>query len=249
MGVLFLSNSKGRDAEVMAESVRSMLRVRWLDAEGRQVASQRILRGTIDRDFDALLARFGTMSNVGQALIHDDPEIDFEAVGSFLYDTSRAYIGPDKKIVHRVTQWEVVRNPDGTERTRRPRQIAVPNVTADQPLRWSGKLLPKREVFNKVVIAAKLQAVHVNGLTYDFLYEMAKELEKKDSLLVVGAGPKANQPIVLRRGATPYRGFLEGRTRGEEYCLLLHLSNMELKAPAATPPSAEGGSKGQGEES
>ena len=87
MGVLFLSNSKGRDAEVMAESVRSMLRVRWLDAEGRQVASQRILRGTIDRDFDALLARFGTMSNVGQALIHDDPEIDFEAVGSFLYDT------------------------------------------------------------------------------------------------------------------------------------------------------------------
>jgi hypothetical protein len=239
MGVLFLSNSKGRDAEVMAESVRAVLHVRWMDAEGRQVVSQRILRGTIDRDFEALLARFGTLSNVGQALIHDDPEIDFETVGSFLHDTSRAFIGPDRKIVHRVTQWEVVRNPDGTERTRRARQVAVPNVTADQPLRWSGKLLPKREVFNKFVIAAKLQVVHVNGLTYDFLYEMAKELEQKQSVLLVGSGPKANQPIVLRRGATPYRGFLEGRTRGEEYCLLLHLSNMELKAPTAASSGAE----------
>src|SRR5262249_19574905 len=123
MAVLFLSNSKGRDAEVMAESLRNVLRVRWLDAEGRQVASQRILRGTLDRDFEALLARFGTMSNVGQALIHDDPEIDFEVVGSFLFDTSRAYIGPDRKIVHRVQQWEVIRNPDGAERTRRPRQV------------------------------------------------------------------------------------------------------------------------------
>ena len=82
-------------------------------------------------------------------------------------------------------------------------------------------------------IAAKLQLQHINGLTYDFLYAIAKELEQKDSLLVVGTGPKANQPLILRRGSLPYRGFLEGRTHGDEYCLLLHLSNMELKAPEA----------------
>src|SRR5713226_8777668 len=108
-----------------------------------------------------------------------------------------------------------------------------PNVGTEQPLLWSGKLLPKRDVFNKFVIVAKLQIMHINGLTYDFLIEMARELENKDSLLVVGAGPKANQPLVLRRGALPYRGFLEGRTRGDDYCLLLHLSNIELKAPEA----------------
>ncbi len=99
-------------------------------------------------------------------------------------------------------------------------------------------MLPKREVFNKYVMVAKLQIKHVNGLTYDFLFGIAQELEKKDSLLLVGAGPKANQPIILRRGALPYRGFLEGRTRGEEYCLILHLSNIELKAPEA-PTSTE----------
>jgi len=48
---------------------------------------------------------------------------------------------------------------------------------------------------------------------------------------LVGAGPKSNQPLILRRGSVPYRGFLEGRTKGDEYALVLHLSNMELKAP------------------
>ena len=84
------------------------------------------------------------------------------------------------------------------------------------------------------MFAAKLQVVHVNGLTYDFLVEIAKELEQKESLLLVGAGPKSNQPLVFMRGGTPYRGFLEGRTQGDSYCLILHLSNLELRAPAAS---------------
>ena len=59
---------------------------------------------------------------------------------------------------------------------------------------------------------------------------MAKELEDKNSLMLIGAGPKANQPLVLRRGSLPQRGFLEGRTSGDKYLLVLHLSNLELKA-------------------
>ena len=51
------------------------------------------------------------------------------------------------------------------------------------------------------------------------------------SLMMLGAGPRSNQPLVLRRGSTPYRGFLEGRVDGDRYCLILHLSNMELRSP------------------
>jgi hypothetical protein len=36
----------------------------------------------------------------------------------------------------------------------------------------------------------------------------------------------------------PYRGFLEGRTRGDTYRLVLHLSNLELKAPKPTAPAS-----------
>jgi hypothetical protein len=235
MAAIFLSNSKGRDSEVAAKIVRVPLRVRWLDGDGRQAANFRVLKATVDRDLEALLAQFGGLEQVGQALVAGDPEIDLERVGSFLRDTARVYIDQKRKIVHRVQAFEVVRNPDGSDRLRRARVLPTPNVTADNPQRWSGKLLPKKDVFNKFVFAAKMQIVHVNGLTYDFLYEMAAELERRDSLMLVGAGPKGNLPLVLRRGGSPYRGFLEGRTRGEQYCLLLHLSNLELKAPEAKP--------------
>ena len=102
-------------------------------------------------------------------------------------------------------------------------------------MRWSGVFINKDEACRKFVFVGKQQLVHVNGLTYDFLYAMAKELESKGSLMLLGAGPKSNQPLVFRRGGSPYRGFLEGRTQGEKYCLLLHYSNLELKAPAAAP--------------
>jgi hypothetical protein len=231
MPEISLANSKGRDAQVIAESVRMPVRVRWLDRQGRQATSTRILKGTIDRDYDALLARFGAPDKVADALIAGDPEVDTETAGSYLRDTSRVFVNSQRQIVHGVTQIEIVRNPDGSEKLRRPKKVTTTNVTPEQPLLWSGKLLAKGDVFNKFVIGSKLQIVHVNGLTYDFLLGIARELEAKGSLLVVGAGPKSNQPLILRRGAVPYRGFLEGRTRGDDYCLILHLSNLELKAP------------------
>jgi hypothetical protein len=228
MPEITLTNAKGRDAQVRAESVCIPVRVRWLDVEGRQCAPARILKGTLDRGHDALASRFGADKLAG-ALIAGDPEIDLETVGSFLRDTSRVYVNPVRQVVHAVTHLEIVCNPDGSEKARRPH--ARPEANLDRPLVWSGKLLSRREALHKFVFSGKRQIIHVNGLTYDFLYEIARELEARDAMLLVGAGPKASQPLILRRGALPYRSFLEGRTRGAEYCLLLHLSNLELKAP------------------
>ena len=95
-------------------------------------------------------------------------------------------------------------------------------------------MIKKEEACRKFVFSNKVQLMHINGLTYDFLFNMAKELAEKESLMLLGAGAKSNQPLILRRGGTPYRGFLEGRVDGEKYCLILHLSNLELKAPKPT---------------
>lgn len=231
-----LTNSLGRDAQVIAESVSLPVKVRWVDADDRQAGSIRILKGTIDRDYEALLEANGSPEKIGEALIAGDPEFDMESTGSFLKDTSRVYFNTERRTVFGVTQMEIVRNPDGTEKLRRPKKILPPNVNAEQPLVWSGKFLAKKDVYNKFVMVQKMQLYHINGLTYDFLFGIAKELEQKQSLLLMGAGPKSNQPIVLRRGSVPYRGFLEGQTRGDEYRLVLHLSNLELKAPDEKEP-------------
>jgi hypothetical protein len=76
--------------------------------------------------------------------------------------------------------------------------------------------------------------VHINGLTFDFLFEMAKDLDKRDSLLLLRGGEKGNEPIVLNRGGKQYNAFLEGRVKGNAYCLIMHLSNIELKRPKET---------------
>jgi hypothetical protein len=243
MAEINLCNSAGRDAVVKLQSLMSPMRVRWLDPEGRQASTARMIKSSVNDDLDALLERHGDLRAVGAAIRDNDPELNVEVAGRLLQDTSRVYIDRSRKIVHRVQEWDVIRNPDGTERERRTRAIPDANVgAAAAPLKWSGIMVPKREAIRKFVFVQKMQLAHINGLTYDFLYGMAKELEAKDSLLLLGAGPKSNQPLVLRRNSMPYRGFLEGRTRGDTYRLVLHLSNLELKAPETPevePPAEE----------
>jgi hypothetical protein len=232
MGEINLTNSKGRDAVVNLQSVRAPLKVRWLDSQGRQVTSARILKSTMPRDLEALKKQAGSVEAVSQILLKNDPEVDLENFGRFLKETSRVYIDPDGKPARQVVVWEVLKNPDGSEKARRPKKAQKPNIATEIPLRWTGKLMMKKEVYNKYVFSGKTQITHVNGLTYDFLFEMAKELEEKESLMLMGGGPKGTDPLYFNRNGTAYRGFLEGKTQGDKYCLVLHLTNMELKAPA-----------------
>lgn len=234
-----LSDSRKRDAEVLAGSVSTPLQYRWVDDSGAQIGTRKILRATMTHDLDALQAQFGEEPDaLADALVDADPEIDLELYGSFLADTSRVYVDPDKAIVHKVALHEIVRAPDGMEKERRPKKAEEPNVSTEIPLQWTGKKFKKSEIYNRFVFGLKMQIMHVNGLTYDFLYTMAKELEDEDCVILVAGGPKANQPLVFRRGAVAYRGFLEGRTDGERYALVLHLTNMELKAPEPSEPAS-----------
>ncbi len=226
-----ISNSSGRDALVAISSVSPRKQIRWLDANRRQVAGVRLIKTTVPHDLPALIAHNGTLANVGQAIIENDPEIDTENVGRLLTETSRVYIDESGSIVHNVRFWEIVKNADDTVRERRPRKMADTNLAGEVPLRWSGVFIPRDQAIRKFVFSGKTQLQHVNGLTYDFLYSMAKELEQRNALMLLGAGPKCNQPLILRRGGTPYRGFLEGRTQQDQYYLVLHFSNLELKSP------------------
>ncbi len=230
-----ISNEAGRNAAVNMESVRVPLRVRWLDGRGRPAKSVRVLKSTFDHDLNALAEEFDGVDNVGQALIDGDPEVNLEVVGSFLTMTSRVYVDKDQKLVHRVQRFDVIHEPDGSLRERRVSEVSQQNVSNDIPLRWTGKFIEKAEAVRKFVFSNKIQLMHINGLTYDFLYDMAKKLHEKNCLMLLGGGPKANEPLVLRRGSVPYRGFLEGRVQDDKYCLILHLSNIELKSARDEP--------------
>lgn len=225
-----ISNAKNRDAVVAMEGLTPKPGVRYLDAEGRPIATRRLLKSDVSHDLAQLMKKRKKLESVSKALIKEDPEIDIEHFGMFLSETSRVYVSA-RGIVHVVEEFEVIHNPDGTVRERRPRQKEPQNINTDVPLRWTGKYIKKDEAIRRFVFNGKKQLVHVNGLTFDFLYAMARDLDKRSSLLLVRAGEKGDKPIIMNRGGKAYNAFLEGRVKGDSYCLILHLSNLELKKP------------------
>lgn len=228
-----ISNSKNRDAVVALEAVTPQRLVRYIDKRNKPVSTRKLLKSDIDHDLKALEKKNKTPAKLATALVKEDPEIDTEKFGMFLSDLSRVYFSK-RGIVHLVEEFEIIKNPDGTERTRRPRRKESQNINTDAPLRWTGKFIKKEEAIAKFVFTNKKQLMHINGLTFDFLFEMAQTLEKKGSLMLLRGGEKGDRPLIMNRGGKAYNAFLEGRTKGRSYCLILHLSNMELKKPVVT---------------
>lgn len=236
MANINLTDPRKRDAVVKAESISPRSRVRYVGPKGGASYTRKVLKSTVDHDYDSMLVEAkDDPEKLAQLLIESDIEVDKEVFGRFLWNVSRVYINEDEEVTYRIQQNEVIYTPEGKFKERRQRERAEANVDSDIPLSWTGKKIDKSEAIRRYVFSSKLQIVHINGLTYDFLYGMAKELAELDSLMLLGGGKSGKEPLVFRRGSTAYRGFLEGRVKDDSYILLLHLSNTELKSPAPVP--------------
>lgn len=223
-----LSNEAKRDAEVGYEMTSSKSKVIYVDSEGRNVENEKRLKSTLETDIDALAARF--TDGLADALISGDPEVDMEMVGLKLEGLKKVYLTPGNKVAYGVNRTEHLYNLDGSEKLARPEKVELANVAVEGvPLKMSGKLFPKKEALRKFIFTRSYQIRHVNGLTFDFLYDMARRLQEADSMMIIGAGPKGMGPVILSTGGTPYRAFLEGRVDDSGYALILRLTNLEMK--------------------
>jgi len=229
MRSLNITNDKKRDAIVGMDVSPKKSHISFVTKNGLSKRNIKVLEGYLGISEDFLVSKYGDLNKLGEEIIKNDPEVDIEKLGMQIGKTRKLYLDKDNKIVYRVNLVEVVRNIDGTEKERRDLVKADSNVLGEIPLQWTGKRFPKETAIKKFVFTKMLQIKHVNGLTYDFLYEMAKSLQESNSLMFVGGGKKGVDPIVLTSGGMSYRGFLEGRIKDDKYCLILHLTNLELK--------------------
>lgn len=226
-----ISNDKKRDAFVGLDNLPQKPKVKYVLEDGTDSKNIKILRGTMDTSLDELKKKYDEdMVKIGEEIINGDPEIDVELFGKMLTATKKLYIDNNDQIVYRINVKEIVKDPEGNIKEERDAEKREANVTNEIPLRWTGKTFPKDAAIKKFVFSRKYQLKHVNGLTYDFLYDMAKTLQEANALMFVGGGPKGVDPIILTANGEPQRGFLEGRTDGDKYCLILHLTNLELKS-------------------
>lgn len=226
---LHLANEKGRNAFVTLAALKAPSAPK-LSLPERTVTFRRYITCTESGTDAALTARFG--GNYATKLVEADPEIDIEQVGQFIEGTQTIYLDSLGTLMEAEPNLiEVLTNPDGTERERRPPQETEANTNADLPVRWTGKRILLSEAVRKFSFRRRLQLRHCDGLTYEFLYEMARELGESGSVVLLGSGEKGTDPLVFQANGRPYRGFLEGQIQGASYRLTLLLSDMELKRP------------------
>jgi len=236
-----LANDKKRDAEITFRSLNPKPAVTMVLESGEAVSNKRTVKGTSDTSTKTLLGKYDEKPKEGvdfemqlavrlsEDLINSDPEIDIELSGKFIDDISRVYINEDEKPVFKVKKVEKIFSPKAELKEEREPKYNESNITGESIVSWTGKLMPKSKVYNKLVFNKKYQLKHVNGLTYDFLFDMAKQLADKDALMMLGGGASGKEPLIMNDGGKPYRAFLEGRVKGEKYCLILHLTDQELK--------------------
>lgn len=223
-----ISNEAKRNAEVAFGTTFHRPTPIFKTADGQRAINERRVRNTMVTNDDALIALYG--DNLAEALVNGDPEIDMEKFGKKVEGIKKVYLTPEGKVAYGVTLNEHIYLPDGTEKEVRPEQTTEANIAIDDvPLKWTGKLIPRKKAMRMFVFKKSYQIQHINGLTYDFLYDMAKKLAESDSIMLIGGGPKGVAPLVMANGGTPYRAFLEGRIDGDKYALILRLTNLELK--------------------
>ena len=233
MRKLHLMNKENRDATVAISSLKYEKPFE-MGIPNKELKFKRYLSATQENLHKNLASLYG--DNYSSKLIEEDPEIDIEAIGKFISGSDVVYLSSKGELLYSPPKTvEVIIAPDGTEKERRSPQDIPGNVDDELPVRWTGKKIPKSKVAVKFAFKRTIQIKHVDGLTYDYLFDMAKELQDEDVMVLVGAGQKGNEPLIFQANGMPYRGFLEGRVDGKKYQLLLHLSNMELKRISSEP--------------
>ena len=229
MRYIRLTDNKKRDARVQYISPRKRKAGSYRSSKGEEIKSYRFINDTDSYNPQNLLALHEDREALAEQLIKDDPEIDLEKAGRMIDYASQVWIAEDGKVLYSAKMMDIVYTPEGNVKSTEDFEDQEATVMEDIALPWTGKMFPISGVLTKCVLLRKLQICHLDGLTFDFLYGMAKDLQEEKSMLFLGGGPTGKDPLIFQRNGTPLRGFLEGRVKDGSYLLVLHLSNLELK--------------------
>ena len=227
-----IEDENKRDAEITFKSVTQKNTVYFALENGKKPINKKVIKSSKDFTLENLIGKTEPSQedydSFSEKLISEDKEIDFELFGKFIDKTDRIYTDKNLNPVYNVELTEKVFDTDGNLKEERVPNYLYSNISGESVLKWTGKYIPKNKLYNKVVLSSKYQIKHINGLTFDFLYNISKTLQDKNSFMILGGG-KGNEPLIFNDGGKPYRGFLEGKVNDNSYCLIIHLSNQEYK--------------------
>jgi hypothetical protein len=196
--------------------------------QGEPAAHLRLIR------FDSKLCdeKLLQEEDLAQKLKDTDFEVDIELAGNIVSQTSRITVTEDIEPVYNYSMYDVFTSPDGTvkERLHLP---TVGNINTTIPVRITDELFDPKELLFEYLFRKSYYLVHYDGVTYKFLYEIAEHLHNAKKFARVDTfhpETKKREPLVLSDGGRKFpRAYLSGAIQGDEYRLVLYLSDQELK--------------------
>jgi|TARA_B100000929_G_scaffold238732_1_gene195665 hypothetical protein len=225
---IHIANEKKRDANVRFVSLIKESDPKFA-YKGKSIKNSRLLISSDETSEDNLIKKY--KNNLAQKILEEDVDLDIEYAGKYIGNIDRILFSSKNEILYTPPKIkEVVFNKEGKEIKKQDPKEITPNVRDDTPpLKWTGKFFKRDDILKKFVITKSIQLRHVDGLTFEFLYGMAKTLNDKKSLMFIGGGKSGKDPLIFQTNGNPYRGFLDGRVNKNQYQLILRLSNMELR--------------------
>jgi hypothetical protein len=166
------------------------------------------------------------------SLIGAGQVMEAEMLSTAYYNPAQSTEGEEIEPVADFKLVDIIYDAEGSEKERRSHLVRKTNLNDLLPVKI-GKRMSIEQAFTSFVFRHTYQIVHEDGVTMEFLFNIANDLHQKQEVALVGAGTKGAQPLVVREKGSPYRGFLYGEIgTGEHegrYKLLLLLSDRELK--------------------
>jgi len=201
-----------------------------VSTKGGEISYQRYLVFDINHRDELYIGKGETATKLKLS----DEEIDLELAGKKLNYTTRIAVDQNYKPVYNYHLYDVILLPDGAIKER-PHVLTIGNINKPLPIKITDELYDPKELALNFVFRKSYNIVHNNGVTYSFLYDIAKWLDKEGKFArVIAFNPetKKPEPLILYDGGRKFpRAFIQGRVKGESYNLMLHLSDQELKLP------------------
>lgn len=242
MRLISLCDDSARDAFVGINPCNEVKNFITEDSENdineqTPIVYKRIIKSTTSSDITNLISKNGgNLIQVAKQIIAEDIDVDMEETGRFAEPMKSVYVNKDNKCAHYVYFQEELLDSNGEVFEKRAYTKEDSNIQSSLlPIRMTGLYVPIEEAVRRFAFTGHYQLHHLSGLTFDFLFDIAKKLEDSKSLAFVGAGENGTDPIVLVKGGKRYRGFLYGKThttarsQSMSYSLQLLLTDIDLK--------------------
>jgi len=225
-----LADHLGREATVWMVPCRARDFTSVRNEAGEPLGVTPRLKATAETHPEALVARWSDPADLARALIAGDPELDLERTGRQLGASQRIWLDGDGRPIFNPKREQVRHDEYGQVIQSRPLRLQPGNLVPPAPPVWSNVLLARREVLTRYALRQAWQLMHGNSLEYGFLLELARWLDERGQMALVGRGRSGRSPLILTRGARPCLGWLDGRVQGDSLRLVLYLAAGDLSA-------------------